>query len=225
MSQIASSRIIAVALMAVATLIVATLIIVTGWDGLLSLFGRGKSGITAPRVVRAGQDRGDLRHFMGRGSIGLDAKVSTSDLQGELFLWEISVSGPTGPGRHVHYDQDEWFYVLEGEFVAEVGDERFFLHPGDSILLPRGVPHTYAQLSDGTGKMLGAVLPAGSFEQFLEDTRLAGSTLTPEKTRELFEKHGLKEVGPPLDVRSIERDAMRRQNEALPPNDKGALND
>lgn len=195
-----------------------TLIMVAGLEfGLLRILGQGSARPIAPSVVGAGQDRSGLRHYMGRGKIALDAKVSTADSQGEVFLWEISVSGKTGPGRHVHYDQDEWFYVLEGEFIAEFGEERFLLYPGDSIFLPRGVPHTYAHLSDGTGKMLGAVLPAGTFEQFLEDFRQAGSTLTPEQTEELFKKHGLKEVGPPIDVMNREQDGVKGKNEAQNP--------
>jgi len=178
--------------------------------GLMFGPGRGSSrsqgSSITPSVVRAGQDRSGLRHHMGRGKIALDAKVSTADSRGDVFLWEILVSGKTGPGRHVHYDQDEWFYVLEGEYVAEAGDQRFFLKPGDSILLPRGVPHAYAHLSEGNGKMMGAVLPAGSFEQFLEDFRQAGSKPTPEQTQQLFRKHGMKEVGPPIDVTNIKRD-------------------
>jgi len=178
---------------------------------------RTQGGPITPGVVEAGQDRSGLRHYMGRGKIALDAKVSTADSRGEVFLWEILVSGKTGPGRHVHYDQDEWFYVLEGEYVAEVGEQRFFLKPGDSILLPRGVPHAYAHLSEGNGKMLGAVLPAGTFEQFLEDFRQAGIKPTPGQTQELFKKHGLKEIGPPIDVANITRDELERPDEAREP--------
>jgi len=183
------------------------LLIACVWQfGLLRLAAHEQSGPAAHVVVKAGEDRGDMRHYMGRGKIALDAKVSTDDTKGELFLWEIAVAGKTGPARHIHFDQDEWFYVLEGNFVAEVGEERVFLKPGDSIQLPRGVPHTYAHLSDGTGKMLGAVLPAGSFEQFLEEVRQAGSSMTPEQMQTLFEKHGMKEVGPPIDAATLEKD-------------------
>lgn len=206
-------RAFAVVFMVVTTLILASAV---GY-GQLRIPGQDPAGSAAPSVVGSGQDRSGLRHYMGGGKIALDAKVSTADSHGELFLWEISVSGKAGPGRHIHVDQDEWFYVLEGEFIAEVGEEQFFLHPGDSVFLPRGVPHTYAHLSDETGKMLGAVLPAGTFEQFLEDSRLAGSKLSLEQTQELFEKHGLKQVGPPIDVVNREQDGLKSEAEVHRP--------
>lgn len=159
-----------------------------------------------PTVVKAGQDRNGTPHRMGRGTLGIDAKISTADSEGAIFLWEISATQKSGPASHVHFDQDEWFHVVQGEFVFEVGGKSCFLSPGDSILLPRGVPHTYAHVSDGIGKLLAAVFPAGTFEQFLEDVRLAGPTATPQEVEALFRKHGMKEVGPPIDVANLKRD-------------------
>lgn len=158
-----------------------------------------------PVVLKSGQDRGGMRHFMGLGALGLDAKISTADSQGALFLWEVNVSEKSGPPRHIHTNEDEWFYVVEGEFVAELDGTPHFLGPGDSMILPRGVPHAYAHISDGPGKMIAALFPAGSHESFLEEARLAGSTITPEQTEELFRKHGMKMVGPPIDVSKLNR--------------------
>jgi len=158
-----------------------------------------------PSVLKAGQDRNGTPHTMGRGTLGIDAKISTADTEGAIFLWEITVAEKSGPPRHVHYYQDEWFFVVQGEFVAEIGGTMYFLSPGDSILLPRGVTHAYAHVSDGVGKMLAAVFPAQTFEQFLEESRLAGPKATPKEIDELFQKHGMKEVGPPIDVASLKR--------------------
>ncbi|MGE5193475.1 MAG: cupin domain-containing protein, partial [Deltaproteobacteria bacterium] len=51
-----------------------------------------------------------------------------------------------GPPRHLHRNQDEWFYVLRGEYIIEIGSQRSSLSEGDSILGPRQIPHAYAVL-------------------------------------------------------------------------------
>lgn len=149
--------------------------------------------------MRSGADRQGVRHFMVGGRVAFDAKVSTADAGGGLFLWENMMTTKGGPGRHVHHEQDEWFYVLEGKYVVEVGEERHFLEVGDSIYLPRGVPHAWAHLSDGTGRLLGAVTPAGTFEQFVDEVRQLGPTATPKQMEELPGRHRIKNLGPPID--------------------------
>lgn len=170
---------------------------------------RGSATLMTPSVLKAGQDRSGTPHTMGRGTLGIDAKISTADSEGALFLWEVTVAEKSGPPRHVHFHQDEWFYVVQGEFVAEIGGTMYFLSPGDSILLPRGVPHAYAHLSDGVGKMLIAVFPACTFEQFHEESRQVGPGATREEMEELFRKHGMKEVGPPIDVATLKLDPAK----------------
>jgi len=173
--------------------------------GTLRAFGQNPASPGKAAVVRAGSDRNGLRHYLVRGQVAFDAKVSTADAQGGLFLWENIMTTKGGPPKHRHLEQDEWFYVLEGEYAAEVGDERFLLHPGDSVYLPRGVPHAWAHVSEGTGRMLGAVQPAGTFEQWVEEVRLLRDQATPAKLRELLRKHGMEEMGPPLDVTQLKR--------------------
>jgi mannose-6-phosphate isomerase-like protein (cupin superfamily) len=71
--------------------------------------------------VLAHQDRtGDL-HRMTFSTLAF--KVVTQDTQGSLFAMESTSLKKGGPPRHVHPHQDEWFYVLEGEFIAEIGDK------------------------------------------------------------------------------------------------------
>jgi mannose-6-phosphate isomerase-like protein (cupin superfamily) len=171
--------------------------------GTLRAVGPSPVNDRKPVLVRAGADRQGDRHFMAGGRIAFDAKVATADTGGGLFLWENLMTTKGGPGRHLHFDQEEWFYVLEGRYVIEVGEERFFLNVGDSIYLPRGVPHVWAHISDGTGRLLGAVQPAGTFEQFVDEVRQAGSGITPKQQAELAQKHGMKNLGPPLDLSTL----------------------
>lgn len=123
-------------------------------------------------------------------------KVSGADTRGGLCVYDTLRSEPGGPPMHVHADQDEWFFVTEGEFVVVVGDATHGLGPGDSVLGPRGVPHAFRNISR-TGRIVVAFQPAGSMETFFEK----GSALmpiTPPAFAELSSHHGMTVVGPPL---------------------------
>lgn len=80
------------------------------------------------------------------------------------FILENTFLANGGPARHLHYDQEEWFYVLEGSFKFEVGAERFHLQPGDSLLVPRRVPHVWAFEGSARDRILVAFFPAGTWK-------------------------------------------------------------
>jgi len=87
---------------------------------------------TPTRGFQVGRDDdrfGDV-HSLGIGTLSF--KVSTEDSQGALLIVELVHHTMGGPPRHLHRDQDEAFYVVEGEYIVEVGQERFRLRPGDS---------------------------------------------------------------------------------------------
>jgi mannose-6-phosphate isomerase-like protein (cupin superfamily) len=134
------------------------------------------------------------------GTIPLQIKISTDDTDGAMFVFEHADMGKGGPPRHFHYEQDEWFYVIEGDFAFEVGDEKFTLGPGDSLFAPRMVPHAWANVGDDPGTLLLGVQPAGSLEAFFQQSCEMTSLPTPEEADRMFAAHGMKVVGPPLDV-------------------------
>ncbi|TMI77795.1 MAG: cupin domain-containing protein, partial [Bacteroidetes bacterium] len=77
-----------------------------------------------------------------------------------------------GPAFHLHYRQDEWFYVIKGDFIVRVADDTFTLKPGDSAFAPRTIPHAFAKTSDGEGQMLVLFQPAGMMESHPEQFRM-----------------------------------------------------
>ena len=145
--------------------------------------------------VPAGQDRFGEHRPLGISRI--DFKVTPQDESGLLIL-ENTFHAKGGPARHLHYDQDEWFYAAEGEFVLEVGQERFMLKPGDSVLAPRQVPHVWAHVGDGTGRILIAFMPAGKMEAFFREVTQANAM--PPQDPALWKAHGMELLGPPLKV-------------------------
>ena len=110
----------------------------------LVLAGQSIKTSTPERATRvpAGEDRFGERHSLGLSST--DFKVSTQDSSGGLFVMEHTNRKQGGPPRHLHHNEDEWFYAVEGEYIFEIGSERFQLKSGDSILGPREVPHAWA---------------------------------------------------------------------------------
>ena len=155
----------------------------------------------SPIQVLAGADRFQTVH-QAFGLKPIDFKVSTDDTDGRFFIIENGNSHPGGPPRHLHHNQEEWFYVLEGDYVIEVGDSSYQLHPGDSILAPRAMPHVWAFVGKGKGRLLIVFQPAGQMEAFFEETTQLDSLPAQAEVAALFAKHGMLIVGPPLTVAS-----------------------
>ncbi|MFZ1399221.1 MAG: cupin domain-containing protein [Candidatus Promineifilaceae bacterium] len=151
--------------------------------------------IEAARQVAAGADQFGEARSLGISTIAF--KVVPQDEMG-LFIIENTFHAKGGPARHLHYAQDEWFYAVAGEFVVEVGSERFHLNPGDSLLAPRNVPHVWAYVGDSVGRMLITFLPAGKMEAFFREVTKANAM--PPQDPALWQAHGMALLGPPLPV-------------------------
>ena len=153
--------------------------------------------ITLPSILRvaAGEDR--FGEHRGLGVSAIQFKVTSQDSSG-LFIIENTFQEKGGPARHLHYDQDEWFYAVEGEFIIEVGQERIRLNPGDSLLAPCQMPHVWAYVGDTRGRMLIAFMPAGKMEAFFR--KVTKVNAMPPQDPELWHMHGMELIGPPLMV-------------------------
>ena len=140
------------------------------------------------------------QHFKMKGVTlnTLDIKISGSDTGGDLAVFEQTGLTPNGgPPLHIHPHQDEWFYVIEGDYHFQVGEEKHSLKAGDTIFLPRNVQHAFVQLTE-KGKMIVSYLPAGKMEAFFKVTGGWASPPSKEEVAKVFAKHEMKVVGPPL---------------------------
>ena len=147
--------------------------------------------------VPAGADRFQVVH-QAFGLKPIDFKVSSKDTNGRFFIIEQTNSRLGGPPRHTHHEQEEWFYVLEGEYVIEVGETSYRLGAGDCVLAPRGVPHVWACAGSGHGRILITFQPAGQMEAFFEESTQLDTLPPKEELLSLFSRHGMTVVGPPL---------------------------
>ena len=144
--------------------------------------------------VTAGRDRFGEHRELGISAMAF--KVGMDETDGGLFVLENSFRSKGGPARHLHYEQDEWFYVLDGEFRFEIGDDRLTLKAGDSVLGPRGVPHVW--VCTDAGRILVAFTPAGNMEAFFREVTKANAM--PPQDPALWRAYGMELLGPPMQV-------------------------
>lgn len=166
--------------------------------GMKAWFGPGQR---APFKVNAGEARSDKRFTMrGVTRNTLDVKVSGDDTEGALAVFEQTGHTPNGgPPLHIHLEQDEWFFVLEGEYLFQCGDERWHAKAGDTIFLPRQVPHAFVQLTE-RARTIVSYQPAGAMEAFFQTTDAWTTPPTEADVAEVFAAHGMRVVGGPLRV-------------------------
>ncbi len=150
-----------------------------------------------PSAIYIANDQDRFGEQRGLGVSFIRFKVVPSDSTGTLII-ENTFHAKGGPARHLHHEQDEWFYCTAGEFLIEIGQERFSMHTGDSLLAPRQVPHVWAHVGDGRGSMLITFMPAGKMEAFFREVTKANAM--PPQDPALWQAHGMELLGPPLKV-------------------------
>jgi quercetin dioxygenase-like cupin family protein len=151
----------------------------------------GTAPTQSPHVVPGGEDCLGETHSRGYSTILF--KVLPRETSSGLFVIEHKNLVKGGPPLHIHPYQEEYFYVIEGEVRFAVGGQRLTLRAGDSVLGPRGIPHTFAAVEGKPGRMLIAFSPAGKMEQFLRDTAIPNP---PKEDAAFWSKYDIEMLGP-----------------------------
>ena len=148
--------------------------------------------------VDAGKDRFNEPITLFEGDT-FYTKVSSKDSNGDIYIFETTREKKGGPRLHLHFEQDEFWYILEGEFLFKVGEETFTAKAGDSVFGPRMVPHAFAKTNDGPARMLMTFQPAGKMEEvFKAASNGTLSKMSEEERNKFRQAHGLKDMGPAL---------------------------
>jgi mannose-6-phosphate isomerase-like protein (cupin superfamily) len=139
-------------------------------------------------------------------------KVSGEQTGGRLLQLVGRANRGGAPPLHVHHDTDETWYVIDGRITVFVGHERIEAGPGDFVLGPMGVPHTFL-VSSARAEFLVTFSPAGTHgpsgygvEGFFQDVAfpvVAGEAAPeptepdPEDFARRMLQYGIEMVGPP----------------------------
>jgi quercetin dioxygenase-like cupin family protein len=162
--------------------------------------------VAKPYRVASGEGIADVWWKSGRVTVKAGAAEA-----GNAFS-QIEVDDPrgSGPPLHLHHNEDETFYVLEGEVTVLVGDERIDLNAGDYLFAPRGIAHAYVVRSE-RARMFVTASPGG-VEQFFvrQGVPVTGSEpptdavmLPMDELVRLFAEYGCEILGPPLSLSDL----------------------
>ena len=156
--------------------------------------------ITTPYRLASGEGLADVWWKTGRCTV----KTSASETAGGFSQVEILDPRGTAPPMHIHHNDDEAFYVLEGELTLFADGARIDAGPGDYVFVPRGTTHAYLVRS-GWARVLVTFSPAGFEDVFVR----AGVEVTgaeppadavlpsPEEFVRLLAPYGCETPGPP----------------------------
>ena len=133
---------------------------------------------TLPQTTAFHRRHAEGRSFWGPGD--LYTFLVTGDESGGAYFSMLAVVPPQGgPPPHIHQNEDETFYVLDGSPTFRLGDERIVAGPGDFVNVPKGVLHCFRNLSDEPVRMILTFTPAG-IERFFEETLERAYDLTQD---------------------------------------------
>ena len=132
--------------------------------------------------------------------------ATTAETGGDYIALEALVPPDGGPPLHIHHNQVETFYILEGEMEMTLGDQVYEAKAGDYVHVSKGTPNRFLNRSQTTAKMIFTFVPAGDIEEFFR-----------ESFKETTDRHAPLE---PLTDELIQRmleSADRHDIEILPP--------
>jgi len=119
---------------------------------------------------------------------GIDMRIllSTEATGGAISVIMAWHKPGEGPPDHVHFDQEEMFFIVEGTYELTVGGQTSTAGPGTIVFIPRTTVHRFKNIGDTTACMLDWSLPGGQDRYFTAMAEVAaGDTFSGEKMREI----------------------------------------
>jgi len=131
-------------------------------------------------------------------------KATGAQTRGRLTVVEFVNPPGFAPPLHRHLEEDELFYVLSGTAEFRCDGEAFSAGPGDFVLLPSRLPHTFIVGADEPLRTLQITTPSG-FEQFAAEVAEPAAArrlpdpgpIDPAALADAAARHAIELLGPP----------------------------
>lgn len=144
----------------------------------------------------------------GNGLWFLNSHVTLADAPAGMAISDHVMPFGDAPPLHVHHDEEEVFHIKSGVVRFRVGAEEFVAGAGETLVAPRGVPHTFRVESPQGARVL-VITNGGGFDGLVRDMARPAADLglppqqavTPDLAERLAAacvRNGLEVVGPPL---------------------------
>jgi quercetin dioxygenase-like cupin family protein len=158
-----------------------------------------QSGPAPEGIIRSGESvTGGPIHFIGKDTW---VKLAGGDLPGSITVIEDVTPPRDGPPLHAHAFE-EWFYVLEGNFLFGLAGMPFSVGVGDFVHAPSNEPHVFQNTSDKNGRMLIIAKPGGVENYFTELAKKAmNDPANVAALSEIGARYGVTLLGPPIAAR------------------------
>jgi quercetin dioxygenase-like cupin family protein len=131
----------------------------------------GNTQTLEPMTTRSGE--GEARWWFAALA---EFRVTAEQTGGALSIIEVTEPPNMDGPLHVHYNDDEGFFILDGDATFEVGDTTIHGSAGDFVWGPRGIPHRYST-GDAGCRMLFVMTPGG-LEELIREMSVPAETRT-----------------------------------------------
>jgi mannose-6-phosphate isomerase-like protein (cupin superfamily) len=123
---------------------------------------------------------------------GTTVRITSGQTDGAYCVCEMTTLPGDGVSRHVHDRDEEFYYILEGAYEMQAGDEWFTAAAGSVVVIPRDVPHQFRNAGTVPARALMIFRPGG-FDELQGEIRQAAAagTLDDKQRHEILTKWGV----------------------------------
>ena len=132
------------------------------------------------KSLTAANVHGEQEETLSVAGNTITVKIGGGQTDDTYSVFELSVPPNVGAGLHIDKDWDEWWHVMEGTFAFTLNGERIELSAGGFAYGPKGIPHSFKNLSEATGKLVMITMPCG-LEKFFRNVHQASLHGSPDK--------------------------------------------